>query len=424
VSVPVNIAAGSGINLFSFALTYDASVVDVQGVQLAATAGLGVVDVTDVVPGMLSVVATLLQPMTAGGAVVNITFNAVGPCSASTALNITSCELDNGAIGCTPSDGALQINCGVGGKIRHRTSRAPVAGATVAMMGTLGSTTVTTNDLGQFGFGTMNSGTWRLEPHKVGDIDGAVTALDAALILQSVSGWRSLDPVQTLVCDTTGNGQVTPLDAVRILQFAVGQMSRLPVAAPCGSDWAFIPDAPVQPNQEFIQPQFTATTCQQGGILFDPLLGNAPQEDFIAVPFGDCTGNWTAAAQQAQAHLRLARSDLRVRLGVARLRDGEWVLPLYLSSSQPFSALEARIVVEGGFAPLKVRGAGVASDVMLRFDQQGTSLRVAMASGVPLNATGGPVALLTFDAASHPSGHSLARLISAAVDEIDARIVD
>jgi hypothetical protein len=422
VSVPVNIAAGSGINLFSFTLTYDAAVVDVQGVQLAPTAGLGVVDVTDVVPGTLSVVATLLQPMTAGGAVVNINFNAVGACSASTVLDITSCQLDSGAIGCTPNDGALQIACGVGGRIRHRSSREPVAGATVALMGTESSSTVMTNDLGQFGFTAMDSGTWQLEPRKVGDVDGAVTALDAALILQSISGWRHLDSVQALVCDTTGNGQVTPLDAVRVLQFAVGQMNRLPVAVPCASDWAFIPDAPLQPNQEFIQPQFTATTCQQGSILFAPLLGNAPQEDFIAVPFGDCTGNWSAAAQQA--HLRLARGDLRVRLGVARLRDGEWVLPLYLSSSQPFSALEARIVVETGLAPTNVRSTGVASDVMLRFEQHGTTLRLAMASAAPLNATGGPVALLTFDAASHPSGSKLAHLISAAVDEIDARIVD
>jgi hypothetical protein len=32
-----------------------------------------------------------------------------------------------------------------------------------------------------------------------------------------------------------------------------------------------------------------------GRIAFDPLVGFAADQDFIAVLFGDCTGNWMPA---------------------------------------------------------------------------------------------------------------------------------
>jgi hypothetical protein len=131
-----------------------------------------------------------------------------------------------------------------------------------------------------------------LRPSKSGDLNGAVTSLDAAWAGQFRVGLRDLDAMQQLACDVTGNGTISSLDVARILQLKVGIIDRLPVAETCDSDWIFLPDPASAPNQSLIQPAITATTCAQGAISFNPLMSPVHAQDFTAILFGDCTGNW------------------------------------------------------------------------------------------------------------------------------------
>ena len=112
VSVPVNIAAGSGVRQFALRVAFNPAVVAVQKVQLSAAAGSGTLDANFATPGDLTVSATLLQPMTTGGALVNISLTTVGSCRSSTVLDLASCVLDGGALGCQPSDGSITVRCG------------------------------------------------------------------------------------------------------------------------------------------------------------------------------------------------------------------------------------------------------------------------------------------------------------------------
>ncbi len=422
VGVPVTIAPGSGVRQFALHITFDPDVVAVQGVELSADAGTGTLDADFSSPGYLTISAALLQPMTGGGALVDVSFTAVGACPASTRLALASCVLDGGAIGCEPNEGSLLVGCGVAGSIRHWFSTAPVGGAVVAMRGRQGSVTATTNELGQFGFGETTTGTWQLEPQKSGDMQGAVSALDASIVLQAAAGQEQLDAVQELACDVTGNGHVTALDAARILQLVVGRVSQLPVAQTCGSDWAFVPAPADVPNQTLIEPELTIRTCQPGGIVLDPLLGDAPEQNFTAVLFGDCSGNWTSGAQ-GTARLRLAH-DVRVRLGAARpRRGGEWVVPLYVASAAPFRALDARIAYDPAARPASLRAVGAAHDGIARYGTDGRgTLTLAVASAAPLTADGGPVAVLVFDGPSRRAAGPLPRLLHAAIDEVPVDI--
>ena len=136
-------------------------------------------------------------------------------------------------------------------------------------------------------------GAWSVQPRIVGSWNAAVTSLDAAWVLQSVAGLRSLDATQSLACDVTANGAVTSLDAARLLQFAVGLRPRLPAAEACASDWLFVPEPALAANQSVTPPQLQNGSCVPGAIVLAPLVADAPSQDFAAIVIGDCTGNWT-----------------------------------------------------------------------------------------------------------------------------------
>jgi len=132
----------------------------------------------------------------------------------------------------------------------------------------------------------------RLEPRRSGGAVGAVTALDAAWILQRVAGLRAFDADQARACDVSGDGTISALDATYILQRAVGSIARLPAATLCDSDFAFAP-APAGPLGGRTLPfGFNAGVCQPGAIELEPLTAEAAGLDFTATAFGDCTGNW------------------------------------------------------------------------------------------------------------------------------------
>src|SRR5262249_45724042 len=142
-----------------------------------------------------------------------------------------------------------------------------------------------------------------------------------------------------------------------ILQYLVGLVPNLPVTQTCGSDWEFIPVPASSPNQTLIQPQPTSGNCQHGAIAFTPLGSNASGQDFTALLFGDCSGNWKPPVSGAAAlSARQLSSRPTVRLGDARRgRAGTVRFPLIVESEEVYYALSARI----DFDPDKLQLLGV-----------------------------------------------------------------
>jgi hypothetical protein len=180
------------------------------------------------------------------------------------------------------------VSAGVSGSIAYFEGERPVASASVQVEG---AATSTSTD-GTYAFSDLEPGTFHVVPRKLGDARGAVSSLDAAFAIQDSIGSRMLSADQRLACDVTGNGSVSSLDGARITQLVLGILSRFPVAEACGSDWAFVPSPVAAMNQTLIAPAVAPGTCTNGAIRFDPLLGNVAGQDFRAVLFGDCTGNW------------------------------------------------------------------------------------------------------------------------------------
>jgi RHS repeat-associated protein len=184
---------------------------------------------------------------------------------------------------------AAQVHS-IGGQIRYYSSNAPVSDVQVELQGTV-STSTLTDATGHYSFSGLPVGDYRVLPSRVGGRANGVSALDAAFALQDVVHLRTLDANQTLACDVTGNGSISALDSARILQLVVTLIPRLPAAQTCGSDWLFLPSPPGA-----VTPVLTTGTCTMGAIELQSLAADAVDQDFLALLFGDCTGNWVAPA--------------------------------------------------------------------------------------------------------------------------------
>ena len=215
-----------------------------------------------------------------------------------------------------------------------------------------------------------------LRPSRSGGTGGAVSALDAAWVLQTVAGLRALDATQRLACDASGDGTLSALDASYILARVVDPTDHLPVADQCGSDFAFQPSVAPPIAGRALSHHAAGGVCQSGAIELEPLLAATAGLDFRAAAFGDCTGNWNAAAAQ----VRRGRGA-RLHLGRLRHAGSAWRLPLSVAGDR-FSAVELALDLGPGQTVRHVRKLGAGRDALVRVGPGGR--RIAVASARPL----------------------------------------
>jgi cysteine-rich repeat protein len=179
-------------------------------------------------------------------------------------------------------------NSFIAGALRYFRGDRPLPGIVVDLSGPLPASAVSDTG-GAYDFGPLAAGAWTVAPRGASASRMAVTALDAAYVLQHLAGTRVLDADQQLAADVTADGVLDELDAARILEFAVGSLDQFAGAA-CGSDLLYLPAAAPLPNQSSTPPA-VSPACQPGALAFTPLDGPAPGQSFRAVRLGDCTGN-------------------------------------------------------------------------------------------------------------------------------------
>lgn len=180
----------------------------------------------------------------------------------------------------------------ISGRIRYYGSGAPVSGVTVELIGP-SSSSVATDINGDFSFTGLAAGNWQIVPRRDGGTASAISGFDAARVLENVGG-GTLAPEEVLACDVDGTVGLSSGDAAQILDRRVGLRPDFDVANNCNSDWLFIPAPAAAANQTVTQPAVGGPSCQLGAIAYAPLAGNAVNQDFHAIVFGDCTRNWPA----------------------------------------------------------------------------------------------------------------------------------
>ena len=285
----------------------------------------------------------------------------------------------------------------VSGRIQYYSNSLPVSAATVELQGSSPAAVPTEAD-GQFAFADLARGDWQVQPVKAGDFGGAVDIMDAACILEAADGLRSLSGPAAIACDLSGDGKVTILDAVLLLQYVVGVTPRFPVAAQCGSDWAFVPVAATVPGQLVQPPQISGGACQPGTIAFQPLSEPVADQDFSAVLFGDCSGRWQPPGTGATSSTLKQITD-RIGLGRGRMvpRTNHLRVPLYVNTGAPFHVLDVQLSLDderlqliGVHLTPSMSQAALAANLNIP-----GMVRLALARAEPIS--GGAVAMLDFE---------------------------
>ncbi|MGH7789581.1 MAG: hypothetical protein ACRERC_22105 [Candidatus Binatia bacterium] len=329
---------------------------------------------------------------------------------------ITATGTRTGTATRTPTDSGSGA---VLGGVKYYANQQAVPGVQVGFTGPT-SFTAQTNSAGNFAANDIALGTWGVQPNRTGGFGTAVSSLDAARVLQAIAGLQHFNGLQSLACDVTGDGTLSAIDAVRILQFSAGVLDRLPVADLCGSDWLFYPSPDPAQNQQVINPSIGSGRCLQGSIVLNPLVDSASNQDFDAILFGDCTGNWTTANGGALRQLASRRAV--VHAGVPRqVRGGRIQVPIYVQAYAAFQALDVVL----SYAPdhLTYAGArprGAAAEALVSASSQPGVLRLSLASGTPIQASAGAILMVEFASNSPDDGIDLE---AAQVDETTARVV-
>jgi hypothetical protein len=308
---------------------------------------------------------------------------------------------------------------GVAGRVTYFRDERPVPGVGVALRGS-SNLVGQTNSLGAYSFAGLTQGGWTIEPAKSGDVGDAVSSLDAAFVLQAVTGLRQFDPDQRLACDVTGNGELSSLDAARILQFLLGTEGNLPVAAACQSDWVFVPNPVAAANQLLTQPNVANGGCQRGAIGFNPLAAPVQEQNFRAILFGDCTGNW--ATTLPGSALRATGAGAQIFAG--RLRQaagGKASLPIFVRSTGGFHAAQLSLRYDAdGLVLTGVRSARRDDRVLVRHaEKRPGSATIVLASAGRLRS--GRIVNLEF-ATRSPLRSSAAAVVAGTVDENPAHV--
>lgn len=149
--------------------------------------------------------------------------------------------------------------------------------------------------------------------------NGAITAYDAALVLQHAAQTITLDGYAATAANVNKTGDVSALDASLILQHSVGLIP-VPFVEE-GEIWEFDP-----PSRSFTLP-------------------GSPQsgQDFTAVLLGDPSGNWPGAgllaAASSEASLRMEPSPVS--------QEGRYTITLSHSGAGEISSIQATVYFPG-----------------------------------------------------------------------------
>jgi hypothetical protein len=309
----------------------------------------------------------------------------------------------------------------VRGRVVYYSSAGAVPNTTVNLRGPMQIATQT-SPAGDYEFDGVPSGAWEVAPEKASDFGGAVSPLDAVYVLQTVAGLRSMDTMQLLACDTTGDGQLSALDAARILQFSVGLLDHLPVADTCGSDWTFMPDPAPNQAQSVINPAVGGGTCSAGMIMLPDLVDEATNQDFHAVLFGDCTGNWDATSGAA-ALRRSGAGAGSLRLGHPASAGTRVHVPVFVRAAASYYSLDMQVAYDPTrLTPVGItlRGAATSAIAVFHVTQPGV-LRVAMASGKAIGRSSEPLRI-EFTLANGVTDAGSVQALAAIIDELPVTI--
>lgn len=163
-----------------------------------------------------------------------------------------------------------------------------------------------------------------------------LTASDAVVVLQSLTGFSSLTALQEKLCDANGSGSITAADAAVILQHVVGTFT----APSCIGAWAVQP-AGALPPMATPTPARDETCSQVLQVSLADATSDVTGIDFVAGIVGDCNGSFSPPASAMVARgkpMNAGTSLAQIRVGRPARRRNGWRVPIAINSATPWTA--------------------------------------------------------------------------------------
>ncbi|MEO0114642.1 MAG: hypothetical protein ABIK93_04110, partial [candidate division WOR-3 bacterium] len=154
----------------------------------------------------------------------------------------------------------------ISGWMKYYTNQNPVANTKVILTGAI-CDTVLTDSAGYYRLANLLSRqNYTVTPEKINETnEPAVTANDAGLILKHCVRRDTLDTLQRVAGNVSGDSLISAYDAGLVLQYSVGIIQHFPVG-----DWTF-------------DPRFRT---------YDSLSSNQTEQNYSAILYGDANGSW------------------------------------------------------------------------------------------------------------------------------------
>ena len=267
-SVNVNDTTGKALQSTDFTITYNPAVVTFGSASLGTVTAGGVLNMNSSTPGTLVVSIFKATPFSGAGSMLDITFNTVGQPGTSTPLAFSAFKFNEGTQCISTANGSVSVISGTitgivtyGNSLPAATRHVP--NTTIDAAGSVNAS-VLTNLAGAYSISSLGAGSYTVTPSKSGEVNGAVTGMDAAQIAQWVVGTTTLNATQQTVADVSGTGGISSFDAALIARYVVS----LPNAGSSGT-WRFTPAGTTYPN----------VNVNRTG-------------DYTALLMGDVSGNW------------------------------------------------------------------------------------------------------------------------------------
>jgi len=290
VAIPVRLTNVNGLLALDLTVTYDSSVLTYTDFLKGSMGARFSVIVNKNTAGTLIIAMAADLSIAGTGDILYLKFRVVNTVFADSAINITRAELNGGNIPVTMTNGTLHYEpvLNFGTTVYYFSNNALVENVTIILSNTEYEHIGVTDATGKFTFTAINKGDYNFDVDKSGDAS-AISAYDAALVLQNAVGIIALNSNQQLVADVNADGKINSLDASYILQYVAG-FTVLPFA---GRESAWY---------------FTAPTT------FTNLTANT-NVTVTAYLIGDVSGNYGTTSVQAIGH------DGAYRVG-AIVKDG------------------------------------------------------------------------------------------------------
>ena len=412
IQVPLVIDDADGVLAALATVTWEPTVLTIQSVATTTFTSAFSLATNLSVAGEATVAMASATSLAGSGNLLLLTFEVIGSPDDTSALDVVSAELNEGAIPANPTDGLFTVNNAfdLSGTVSYYQSAGPVPGTQLDVTGS-GSYSGATDGTGAYDLIGLPTGDYTLTPSKSDAYSPSIISpLDASFVLQHSAGLITLAGGQATAADVNKAEGISPLDASLILQYAAGLIG-LPFPNNPGV-WEFAPSL----------------------YSYTGLDEHQANQDFTGILSGDVSGNWSAPPPPGTPVSRSASPIQRAPAATLRFPE-QWgdtgatvTIPLAIEDSDALIAALATVSWQPDVLAVRsisTTGYSSSFSIATNLSVPGQAT-VAMASATPPASSAGDLLLLTFDVIGIPGDTSPLDLVSVGLNEgaIPAVLVD